>query len=493
MKPSRFWDFWYLYSAYHLEHHYFTGRPVLQPAAAPLRAAAVLRRDRLEAGDLRRLFRGLDLREQGAAHGLAPAASRAETRARSGDVRGRRFRRSFALGRHRGHQPADPRAQHGRPAGGRRPRRPTRLGRWLAELARARRQRSAARRRRARPRSAWTAPSRRCPEGPLSGEEIEDAVLPALLADARARYRARARSPTAPTSCAASAASASTCTASAGAPPRRSGPCRPKPPRLASLGLPPGVEALTRLPRGLVLVGGPTGSGKTTTLAALVEEINRRDARHIVTIEDPIEYEHSHRRSLVEQIEIGPDAPDFPTALRAALRQAPDVLVVGEMRDPETMRIALAAAETGHLVLSTVHTSDAASTVSRVADSFPAERQATIRQELSMALAAVLTQTLLPRQGRRPRRRRGAPDGLLRRAPAHPQERPPAPPPGDHADAHARAPRRSRSRSRASSGTASSRPRRRAPAPRTPRIRDVLAGGIFMRRAARPPGCRKAG
>jgi twitching motility protein PilT len=165
------------------------------------------------------------------------------------------------------------------------------------------------------------------------------------------------------------------------------------------LGLPAGAEALTRLPRGLVLIGGPTGSGKTTTLAALVEEINQRDARHIVTIEDPIEYEHPHHKSLVEQIEIGPDAPDFPTALRAAMRQAPDVLVVGEMRDPETMRIALAAAETGHLVFSTVHTSDVASTVSRVADSFPPERQPTIRQELSMALAAVLTQMLLPRKG----------------------------------------------------------------------------------------------
>ncbi|NUR55994.1 MAG: Flp pilus assembly complex ATPase component TadA, partial [Acidobacteria bacterium] len=150
---------------------------------------------------------------------------------------------------------------------------------------------------------------------------------------------------------------------------------------------------------GLVLIGGPTGSGKTTTLAALVNEINRRDQRHIVTIEDPIEYEHAHLGSIVEQVEIGVDAPDFPTALRAALRQAPDVLVVGEMRDPETMRIALAAAETGHLVFSTVHTTDAASTVARIADSFPSERQNTIRQELSMALAAVMTQTLVPRVG----------------------------------------------------------------------------------------------
>jgi len=170
-------------------------------------------------------------------------------------------------------------------------------------------------------------------------------------------------------------------------------------PRLATLGLPPSVELLAQLPRGLVLVGGATGSGKTTTLAALVEEINVRSARHIVTIEDPIEYEHVHRRSVIEQVEIGVDAPDFPIALRAALRQAPDVIVVGEMRDPETMRIALAAAETGHLVLSTVHTTDVASAVSRLCDSFPSERQNTIRQELSMALAAVVTQTLLPRIG----------------------------------------------------------------------------------------------
>jgi twitching motility protein PilT len=236
------------------------------------------------------------------------------------------------------------------------------------------------------------------PHAPLSGDEVEEAVLPALSSAARARYarelvadvsykvrglgrfrvnlhRERGR-----------AAAAIRALPS-------------EPPRLASLGLPPGADALTRLPRGLVLVGGPTGSGKTTTLAALVEEINRRDARHIVTIEDPVEYEHPHRTSLVEQVEVGIDAADFPSALRSAMRQAPDVLVVGEMRDPETMRIALAAAETGHLVFTTVHTTDIASAVSRIADSFPAERQNTIRQELSMALAAVLTQTLLPKKG----------------------------------------------------------------------------------------------
>ncbi len=167
-------------------------------------------------------------------------------------------------------------------------------------------------------------------------------------------------------------------------------------PSLNELRLPPAVEGLSRLPRGLVLVGGPAGSGKSTTLAALIDLINQNEARHIITIEDPVEYEHVHCRSLVEQVEVGVDAPDFPTALRAALRQAPDIIVVGEMRDPETMRIAVAAAETGHLVLSTLHTTDIANTISRISDSFPVERQNTIRQELAMALAAVLTQILLP-------------------------------------------------------------------------------------------------
>lgn len=171
------------------------------------------------------------------------------------------------------------------------------------------------------------------------------------------------------------------------------------PPRLAALNLQPGVEALAHLPRGLVLIGGATGVGKTTTLAALVDDINRREARHIVTIEDPVEYEHRHQRAVVEHVEVGIDAPDFASALRAAVRQAPDVIVVGEMRDPETMQIALAAAETGHVVFSSVHTTDAASTVGRIADSFAAERQPTVRQDLAMALAAIYTQTLLPRRG----------------------------------------------------------------------------------------------
>ena len=167
-------------------------------------------------------------------------------------------------------------------------------------------------------------------------------------------------------------------------------------PRLTDLHFSHDISLLSVLPRGLVLVGGPTGSGKTTTLAALVAAINEREERHIITVEDPIEYEHPHGRSLIEQVEIGIDAPDFPSALRAAVRQAPDVIVVGEMRDPETMRIALSAAETGHLVFATVHTTDVSAAISRISDAFPTERQNAVRQELAMALAAVMTQTLVP-------------------------------------------------------------------------------------------------
>jgi twitching motility protein PilT len=166
-------------------------------------------------------------------------------------------------------------------------------------------------------------------------------------------------------------------------------------PRVADLRFTHDIGLLARLPRGLVLVAGPTGSGKTTTLAALVADINHREGRHIVTIEDPIEYEHPHGTCVVEQVEIGLDAPDFPTALRSALRQAPEVLVIGELRDTETMRIALSAAETGHLVFATVHATDVGAAVSRIADAFPSERQNAVRQELAMALAAVLTQTLI--------------------------------------------------------------------------------------------------
>ncbi len=234
-------------------------------------------------------------------------------------------------------------------------------------------------------------------DGPLTGDEIEAAVLPALAAHAREEYQQK------------QIADSSYRIEGVGrfrinlhrergraAATVRALPSRV--PALDELHLPAGVGALARLQRGLVIIGGATGSGKTTTLAALVNEINQRDARHIVTIEDPIEYEHTHNLSVIEQVEIGIDAPDFPTALRAALRQAPDVIVVGEMRDPETARIALSAAETGHLVFTTLHTTDAASTVSRIADSFPQERQHSVRAEMAMALAAMLTQTLIPRR-----------------------------------------------------------------------------------------------
>lgn len=167
-------------------------------------------------------------------------------------------------------------------------------------------------------------------------------------------------------------------------------------PGFNELRLPPEVQQLASLNSGLVLIGGATGSGKTTTMAAVINAINERDAKHIITVEDPIEYEHANAKSLIEHIEIGVDAPDFPTALRAAVRQAPDIIVIGEMRDPESMRIALSAAETGHLVFSSVHTLDIAATVGRISDSFPNERQNTIRQELSHALTAVVTQHLLP-------------------------------------------------------------------------------------------------
>jgi twitching motility protein PilT len=234
-------------------------------------------------------------------------------------------------------------------------------------------------------------------DSPLSGDEIEAAVLPVLAAHAREDYQ---RSHIADSSYRIEGVGRfrinlhrerGRAAATVRALPS-------KVPTLEELHLPAGVGALAKLQRGLVIIGGATGSGKTTTLAALVNEINQHEARHIVTIEDPIEYEHTHNLSVIEQVEIGVDAPDFPTALRAALRQAPDVMVVGEMRDPETARIALSAAETGHLVFTTLHTTDAASTVSRIADSFPQERQHSIRAEMAMALAAILTQTLIPRR-----------------------------------------------------------------------------------------------
>ena len=168
-------------------------------------------------------------------------------------------------------------------------------------------------------------------------------------------------------------------------------------PTLAQLHLPLSLAELVKPTRGLVLVCGPTGSGKSTTLAALLGEINRNESRHVITIEDPIEYEHRPGKSLIEQIEIGRDAPTFPAALRAALRQDPDVILVGEMRDLETVATALTAAETGHLILSTLHTSDVAQAINRIIDVFPPAQQMQIRQQLAMTLNAVVVQHLIPR------------------------------------------------------------------------------------------------
>jgi twitching motility protein PilT len=165
---------------------------------------------------------------------------------------------------------------------------------------------------------------------------------------------------------------------------------------LEELGLPTSLHTLTDKPRGIVLVTGPTGSGKSTTLAALVDEINRTRSEHILTIEDPVEFVHNHKSCIVNQREIGPDAVSFAEALRAALRQDPDVILLGEMRDLETIGTALTAAETGHLVFGTLHTQSASSTVDRLIDVFPAEQQEQIRIQIANSLQGILTQALLP-------------------------------------------------------------------------------------------------
>ena len=165
---------------------------------------------------------------------------------------------------------------------------------------------------------------------------------------------------------------------------------------LADLGLPSTLLELTTKPRGLVLVTGPTGSGKSTTLASIVDEINSTRTDHIITIEDPIEFLHHHKRCIVNQREIGEDATGFSDALRGALRQDPDVILLGEMRDLETISTALTAAETGHLVFGTLHTQSAPSTIDRIIDVFPAEQQAQVRIQLANTLQGIVTQTLIP-------------------------------------------------------------------------------------------------
>lgn len=168
-------------------------------------------------------------------------------------------------------------------------------------------------------------------------------------------------------------------------------------PTMESLGLPTVLRDLARLPRGLILVTGPTGSGKSTTLASMIDQINRERNCHILTLEDPLEYLHRHNKSIVNQREIGNDSHSFGSALRGALRQDPDVILVGEMRDLETISIAITAAETGHMVLSTLHTLGAAKTIDRVIDVFPPHQQQQIRVQLSSVLQAVVSQQLLPK------------------------------------------------------------------------------------------------
>jgi twitching motility protein PilT len=174
-------------------------------------------------------------------------------------------------------------------------------------------------------------------------------------------------------------------------------------PALRDLGLPPVLQEFTKKPRGFVLVTGPTGSGKSTTLAAMLDSINEERHEHILTIEDPIEFLHKHKKCIVNQRELGADAQSFALGLKAALRQDPDVILVGEMRDLETISTALTAAETGHLVFATLHTQDTAQTVDRIVDVFPPDQQQQVRVQLSVSLQGIVTQQLLPKadgQGR---------------------------------------------------------------------------------------------
>ena len=209
--------------------------------------------------------------------------------------------------------------------------------------------------------------------------------------------------PTSPYRSRALADSGSTCTASEARWPSPFAACFPAIPSFESLGPAPVVRRLAEEPRGLVLVTGPTGSGKTTTLAAMIDHINESLARHIMTIEDPIEVLHVDKMSIVSQREVGTDTNSYAVAMKRVLRQDPDVIMIGEMRDPETVAASLAAAETGHLVLSSLHTTDAAETVNRIVDFFPASQSKQVRLSLANSLRGVISQRLMER-----------PDGLGR-------------------------------------------------------------------------------
>jgi len=174
-------------------------------------------------------------------------------------------------------------------------------------------------------------------------------------------------------------------------------------PQLATLGLPPAVPMLTELPRGLVLVTGPTGSGKSTTLAAMIDKINRERHEHIVTVEDPIEFVHDHKGCVVNQREVFSDTHGFAQSLKHVLRQDPDIVLIGEMRDLETIEAALVVAETGHLVFSTLHTNSAVQTINRIIDVFPPHQQAQVRAQLSLVLQGAISQQLIPRRDGRGR------------------------------------------------------------------------------------------
>ena len=177
--------------------------------------------------------------------------------------------------------------------------------------------------------------------------------------------------------------------------------CRRIPQKILSfdeIGLPEAVQDLLTRPRGLILVTGPTGSGKTTTLATMVDEVNRSHEKHIVTIEDPIEYYHDHKRSVISQREVGVHTSSFSEAMRRALRQDPDVILLGEMRDYETISTAITAAETGHLVFGTLHTTGSTRTVDRIIDSFPKDQQEQVRTQLALSIVAVISQLLIPKK-----------------------------------------------------------------------------------------------